>query len=95
VIPVFTTCAVTAEELQAQLFIDEQRGREVAIARGLAVLGSLRILGEAKRRGFIAAVRPLIVELLASGYWIHEAHVLQAFFQEMGEMPSTPEPPQE
>ena len=57
---------ILAEELQAQLLIDAQRGREVATALGLAVLGSLRILGEAKRRGFIAAVRPLIEELLAS-----------------------------
>jgi uncharacterized protein len=86
---------ILAEELQAQLLIDEQRGREVATARGLAVLGSLRILGEAKRCGFIAAVRPLIEDLLASGYWIHEARVLQAFLQEMGEMPSTPARPQE
>jgi predicted nucleic acid-binding protein len=86
---------ILAEELQAQLLIDEQRGRAIAAARGLAVLGSLRILGEAKRRGFIVQVRPLIEELLASGYWIHEARVIQAFLREMGEMPSTPESPQE
>jgi predicted nucleic acid-binding protein len=85
---------ILAEELQAQLLIDEQRGREVATARGLAVLGSLRILGEAKRRGLIATVRPFIEDLLARGYWIHEARVVQAFLQEMGEIPSTWEPPQ-
>ncbi len=86
---------ILAEELNAQLLIDEQRGRAIAIARGLAVLGSLRILGEAKRRGFIAAVRPLIEELLASGYWIHDERVIQVFLQEMGELPSTPESSQE
>jgi predicted nucleic acid-binding protein len=85
---------ILAEELNAPLLIDEQRGRETAMARGLAVLGSLRILGEAKRRGFIAAVRPLIEELLAIGYWIHDERVIQAFLQEMGEPPPTPEPPQ-
>jgi predicted nucleic acid-binding protein len=76
-----------AEELKAQLLIDEQRGRETATARGLAVLGSLRILGEAKRRGFITAVRPLIEELLAIGYWIYNERVIQVFLQEMGELP--------
>src|SRR4030095_759750 len=46
---------ILATELNAQLFIDETRGRELAIARGLEVLGSLRILGEAKRDGLIPA----------------------------------------
>jgi predicted nucleic acid-binding protein len=78
---------ILAEELHAQLLIDEHRGRDIAMARGLVVLGSLRILGEAKRQGFIAAVRPLIAELLAIGYWIHEERVIHAFLQEMGELP--------
>jgi hypothetical protein len=39
-------------------------------------------------------VRPFIEDLLARGYWIHEARVIQAFLQEMRELPSTPAPPQ-
>ena len=78
----------------AQLLIDETRGRELAIARGLEVLGSLRILGEAKRGGLIPAVRPLIAERLAAGYWIDE-EVIRVFLQELGEEPLTPAPPQE
>lgn len=39
-----------AEELNAPLLIDEHRSREIALARGLNVIGSLRILREAKER---------------------------------------------
>ena len=74
-----------AQELNAQLLIDEQRGREIASARGLAVVGILRILAEAKQRGLIPAVRPLVEALLAIGYWIDEERVIRPFLQEMGE----------
>ena len=76
---------VLAHELRAQLLIDEQRGREIAIARGLAVLGILRMLAEAKQCGLIPAVPPLVEALLAIGYWIDEERVIQPFMQEMGE----------
>jgi predicted nucleic acid-binding protein len=76
---------ILAQEINAQLLIDEQRGRAIAIARGLAVVGILRILAEAKQRGLIPAVRPLVEALLAIGYWIDEAHVIRPFLQEIGE----------
>ena len=76
---------ILADELNAQLLIDEQRGREIANARGLAVVGILRILAEAKHRGFIPAVRPLVEALLGIGYWIDEERVIRPFLQEMGE----------
>lgn len=75
---------VLAEELHAQLLIDEQRGRNMATARGVTVLGSLRILIEAKQRGLIDRARPLLEALLAAGYWIDE-ELFPPFFQEIGE----------
>jgi predicted nucleic acid-binding protein len=78
---------VLAEELQAQLLIDEQRGRNMATARGVTVLGSLRILIEAKRRGLIDRAQPLLDAMLAAGYWIDE-ELLPPFFQEIGEQRS-------
>ena len=76
---------ILAHEVNAQLLIDEQRGRDIAIARGLEVMGILRILAEAKQRGLIPAVRPLVEALLAVGYWIDEERVIRPFLQEMGE----------
>jgi hypothetical protein len=78
---------VLAEELQAQLLIDEQRGRNIATARGVTVLGSLRILIEAKRRGLIDRAQPLLEAMLSAGYWIDE-ELLPPFFQEIGEQRS-------
>ena len=76
---------VLAQEINAQLLIDEQRGRDIALARGCAVIGILRIFAEAKYRGLIPAVRPLVEALLAIGYWIDEERVIRPFLQEMGE----------
>jgi uncharacterized protein len=76
---------VLARELQAQLFIDEQRGRDIARAQDLEVVGILRIFADAKQRGLIPAVRPLVTELLAIGYWMDEERVIRPFLEEMGE----------
>jgi predicted nucleic acid-binding protein len=49
------------------------------------VIGSLRILGVAKERGLIPAVRPLVAELLDLAYWLDEATIVRPFLREMGE----------
>ena len=76
---------VLARELGAMLLVDEWKVREAAEALGIEVFGVLRVLAEAKRRGFIPKVRPIIEELLAIGYWMHEARVIRPFLREMGE----------
>lgn len=63
---------VLAQELGAQLLIDERRGRNHAAEWGLQVLGSLRILAEAKRRGFLTQVKPIVESMFTVGYWIDE-----------------------
>lgn len=73
-----------AQELGIGLRIDERRGRTVATERGVQVFGSLWILAEAKRRGFIAQAQPLVAAMLAAEYWIDE-ELLLPFFQELGE----------
>lgn len=76
---------VLARELGAMLLADEWKVREAAEPLGIEVFGVLRVLAEAKRRGHIAKVRPLIEELLAIGYWMHETRVIRPFLREMGE----------
>ena len=76
---------VLASETHATLLMDDQRAREPAEERGIEVVGVLWILGEAKRRGFVSAVRPIIDELLAIGYWMHPERVIQPLLRELGE----------
>ena len=75
---------VLAQELKAQLLIDEMRGRTIAAERGLEYFGTLRLLAEAKRLGFIDKAKPLVVAIRASGYWIDE-DLLPPFFQHLEE----------
>ncbi len=75
---------VLARELSAQLLIDEQRGRNMALARGLEVVGTLRLLAEAKRLGFIDRTKALLEAILAAGYWIDE-ELIRSFLHDQGE----------
>ncbi len=51
--------------------IDEWKGRRAALAAGLEVTGSLGLLGQAKLRGLIPAIRPLIERAVAEGIRYH------------------------
>jgi predicted nucleic acid-binding protein len=76
---------VLANEHGVQILIDEQRGRSAARALGLEVIGSLRVLAQAKVLGIIPAVRPIIDELQALGYWINQS-IIRDFLEEMEEL---------
>ena len=72
-----------AVELRAELLlIDEQRGRMIAQRLGLRVVGLLGILIEAKHRGLIETVKPLLDALITrAGFWVKKdlyTRVLQA-----------------
>jgi predicted nucleic acid-binding protein len=84
-----------AEEEGAPLLVDERKARDAAVQRGIKVIGSPWVLKEAKQRGMILAVRPILEELLAIGYWLHPERVIHPFLQEMGEVPPIPELSQE
>jgi predicted nucleic acid-binding protein len=58
-----------AQELRADLRImDERRGREIAAARGLTVIGALGILRESSRRGLISNPIEVASHLRSTGF---------------------------
>jgi predicted nucleic acid-binding protein len=61
-----------ADEIKADLILlDERRARRVASQLGLSRVGVLGILIEAKRGGLLAAVRPVLDDLIATaGFWV-------------------------
>jgi predicted nucleic acid-binding protein len=42
------------------LLIDEQKGRKIAIQRGIKIIGTVGILLRAKQEGFITIIRPFV-----------------------------------
>jgi predicted nucleic acid-binding protein len=64
--------------------MDEGPARREATARGIEVLGSLRVLADAKRTDLIDQVRPIVEAMRAATYRIGE-EVLLDFLEEMGE----------
>jgi predicted nucleic acid-binding protein len=73
-----------AELLDAILLIDERRGRAVAAARGLRVIGTLAVLVAARRREIVPRLLPLIVALGDAGYRVSEA-LIEAALASVGE----------
>jgi predicted nucleic acid-binding protein len=61
-----------AVELDADLLLlDERRGRTVAFRLGLKFIGLLGVLIEAKHRGLVPTVRPILDDLIGkAGFWI-------------------------
>ena len=63
-----------AQEVGANLvLIDERKARKIAREiYGISVVGSARILVEAKKRGLIASVYDAITVMRNNGYWIKD-----------------------
>jgi uncharacterized protein len=77
---------VLALELKADLLLmDERRGRALADACALNVVGLLGILLQAKRRGLIAAVKPLIDQLMGQADFRVSRDLYEMVLQRAGE----------
>jgi len=63
-----------AREVHAEfVLIDEKKARKIArIIFGLRVIGSARVLIEAKNRGIIESVGNMLELIRGNGYWIHD-----------------------
>jgi len=77
---------VLAKELNAEaLVIDESKGRKIAVGLGLNVIGIIGILIQAKDRGVITKVKPVMDALInKAGFWIRE-ELYQNVLQEVQE----------
>jgi hypothetical protein len=77
---------VLAVEMRADLLLlDERRGRTVAARLGLKHTGLLGVLVEAKRKGFLLAVKPVLDDLIAkAGFWVAN-RLYTRVLQEVGE----------
>ncbi len=75
-----------ARELNANfVVIDERKARKIArTVYGLDVIGSARILVEAKRRGLLDNVAPELQAMRDGGYWMGDS-IVDAALKNAGE----------
>jgi uncharacterized protein len=73
-----------ARERAAQLLVDEIRARRVANELGIEVIGTLRILADAKQSGHLNLVRPILVEMQSRGYRFDRA-LIRHFLERIDE----------
>lgn len=69
------TALELAWQRQAMVLLDERRGRLVAKANGIRVIGALGVLLLAKRQGLLPKVEPLLQQLKNSGYFLDEVTI--------------------
>lgn len=76
---------VLARELQADFVVlDDAAARRAAIEERLPVIGLLGLLVHAKERGTIAALKPLLEELKATGFYVGDS-LYQDLLRRVGE----------
>jgi hypothetical protein len=73
-----------ARERGGVVLMDDRDARRVAQEQGIESIGNLRVLDEAKRRGIIAAVKPVLDALIATGTYISDA-LYRSFLEAMDE----------
>jgi uncharacterized protein len=64
---------LAVEEHADLIVLDERKGRKVAKRLGLPVRGPLGVLVEAKKRGYVALVRPILDQLTAADFRVSDA----------------------
>lgn len=76
--------ALALESKADLVILDDQQGRQVARARGLAVTGTIGLLIEAREQGLIPSIRRELDRLIEAGIWIDE-RFYHRILQEFGE----------
>jgi predicted nucleic acid-binding protein len=73
-----------ALELSCPALMDDRVGRRAAVAQGVTVVGSAAILVRAKEIGLLSAVRPILEDWRAAGFFLGEAF-FRAVMEKAGE----------
>lgn len=73
--------ALALEQNADLLIMDERLGRRHANRLGLPLTGSIGILLKAKQAGYLAAIKPLLIQLDQSGIHLSHALIAQALRQ--------------
>jgi uncharacterized protein len=73
-----------AKERGVALLVDEREARKATSQLGIHVVGSLRVLKEAKDRGIISQIKRILDELIATGTYISDA-LYHAFLCDAGD----------
>jgi hypothetical protein len=80
-----------AKEQGVALLVDEREARREALRQGITVMGSLRVLREAKTLGIIPRITPILDELIAAGMYISES-LYDAFLRQLDEAEDPQQP---
>lgn len=83
------TILVTKQQRAEWAVLDDLEARRVARKLGVQVIGTVGILAIAKEQGLIPAVRPLIADLIAAGFWL-SARVQRDILELAGEWEEEP-----
>ena len=67
-----TVIALALEIENSVLILDDLKARKIARAIGIRWTGTLGVLIEAKSRGIVLSVKPLLRELRNRGFWISD-----------------------
>ena len=54
----------------SDILIDEHKGRRIAVLKGLHPIGTIGVLIQAKKKGYIKSIKPLLNELLQNNIYI-------------------------
>lgn len=68
---------VLALQLGTGLLIDERAGREAARTKGIRVVGTLGALLDARQRGLLPRLEPVLEQLQSTGFYVTEELIAQ------------------
>jgi len=80
------TIALAIQMKAGLLLLDDRPARDIALAIGLPVAGTLSVLVRAKRLGIISVVGPEVDSLVKQGFRLSDT-VLESILREAGEWP--------